>query len=181
MPHISVFRMSKVLQYSLESIQSWYCDMTRVYWSIYLDLDSGSESTGAERVSETQLGVLRLRRRGGRGGRTEGGDHCFGFYSFAASLTVLSTVACLLSPFVKLLRFPLSHLFVVRRAARCRRRGTAPCLPQSLKSPPQTTLLPFPVSWREYTFSLFVWSRWSSHSRTLSLQIAASGRRNKWN
>lgn len=86
MPHISVFRMSKVLQYSLESIQSWYCDMTRVYWSIYLDLDSGSESTGAERVSETQLGVLRLRRRGGRGGRTEGGDHCFGFFFLCSVL-----------------------------------------------------------------------------------------------
>lgn len=54
------------------SIILWCCANAGLYWSVYLDLDSGSEPAGAEPVSQTQLGVLCFRWWGGRGGWGEG-------------------------------------------------------------------------------------------------------------
>lgn len=156
--------------------------MTRlvVYWSVFLRLDSGSKSTGAESASET-LGVLCLcRGRGrGRGGRTKGGACLFNLFScwhhsFFFPPFFVSFAICSESCFI--IRFTLPrHLCVVRRAARCRRREMDPCLPQSLKSPPWTTPPLLLVSWAQRTFRLLVWSH------TSSVLIVACGRGNKWN
>lgn len=76
---LMVFKMSLYTAEIKHNTIAWfrYRDVTSLYWSVYLDLDSGSEPTGAEPVSETQLGILRLRRWGGGGRWGEGGALCF--------------------------------------------------------------------------------------------------------
>lgn len=132
---------------------------------LYLDLDSGSEPTGAEPDSETQLGVLRFRwwggrGRGGGGGRGEGGALiCFQAISviaFEKNLTVnMENIVSSDNFAVWLTKGFINEVYEalllpVHRL--CRRRGMAPCRRQNPRSLHQTTLLQFLVSWDDLIF-----------------------------